>query len=97
VEALLLSSWRGKTGETLDEEFRRGEEVRAAVGRVCKGRRQRSGFVCNVLGGRPVTMLSLGGVGVLEVEPVERTMRGLAGRPDDGSIAERSVSRRATR
>jgi hypothetical protein len=37
---------------------------------------------------RPVTMLSLVGVDVLEVEPVERTMLYLAGRLDDGAIAE---------
>jgi hypothetical protein len=42
-------------------------------------------------------MLSLGGVDVLEVEPVERTMHELAGRRDDSSIAEGSVSRSATR
>jgi hypothetical protein len=42
-------------------------------------------------------MLSLVGVDVLEVEPVERTMLYLTGRLDDGAIAGKSVSRGATR
>jgi hypothetical protein len=42
-------------------------------------------------------MLSLGSVDVRRVEPVERTMVELAGRPDDGSIAWSGASRYATR
>jgi len=63
------------------------EEVGEAVGRSRKEKKQRWWSECGVLGGRPVTMLSLGGVDVLEVEPVERTMREWAGRRDDSSIA----------
>lgn len=36
-------------------------------------------------------MLSLGGVEVLQGKPVERTMRELAGRRDDSSIAGNRV------